>query len=152
MFKYSKDGISVLTILDTRRAKKSGQFPVKVQVVYRRKQKYYSTGKELSKEDWDNNIMSQVESSLKTKMVYQALAKKADLVPSDSDYNKEAETLAQQNSLSVKELESTYGKKEVEYAVITQRVQKYIAENVTVKEGSEPTTAAETTEAATTAK
>ena len=34
MFKYSKDGISVLTILDTRRAKKSGQFPVKVQVVY----------------------------------------------------------------------------------------------------------------------
>ena len=52
MFKYSKDGISVLTILDTRRAKKSGQFPVKVQVVYRRKQKYYSTGKEVSKEDW----------------------------------------------------------------------------------------------------
>ena len=50
MFKYSKDGISVLTILDTRRAKKSGQFPVKVQVVYRRKQKYYSTGKEVSKE------------------------------------------------------------------------------------------------------
>lgn len=48
MFKYSKDGISVLTILDTRRAKKSGQFPVKVQVVYRRKQKYYSTGKEVS--------------------------------------------------------------------------------------------------------
>ena len=44
MFKYSKDGISVLTILDTRRAKKSGQFPVKVQVVYRRKQKYYTTG------------------------------------------------------------------------------------------------------------
>ena len=85
-------------------------------------------------------------------MVYQALAKKADLVPSDSDYNKEAETLAQQNSLSVKELESTYGKTEVEYAVITQRVQKYIAENVIVKEGSEPTTAAETTEAATTAK
>ena len=152
MFKYSKDGVSVLTILDIRRAKINGLFPVKVQVVFRRKQKYYSTGKELSKEDWDNNIMSQVESSLKTKMVYQALAKKADLVPSDSDYNKEAETLAQQNSLSVKELESTYGKKEVEYAVITQRVQKYIAENVTVKEGSEPTTAAETTEAATTAK
>ena len=108
----------------------------------------YLEAASMSKEDWDNNIMSQVESSLKTKMVYQALAKKADLVPSDS----EAETLAQQNSLSVKELESTYGKKEVEYAVITQRVQKYIAENVTVKEGSEPTTAAETTEAATTAK
>ena len=53
MFKYSRDGVSVLTILDTRRAKKSGLFPVKVQVVFRRKQKYYSTGKELSKEDWE---------------------------------------------------------------------------------------------------
>ena len=39
MFKYSRDGVSVLTILDTRRAKKSGLFPVKVQVVFRRKQK-----------------------------------------------------------------------------------------------------------------
>lgn len=53
MFKYSRDGVSVLTILDTRRAKKNGLFPIKVQVVFRRKQKYYSTGKELSKEDWE---------------------------------------------------------------------------------------------------
>ena len=28
MFKYSKDGISVLSVLDARRAKKSGLFPV----------------------------------------------------------------------------------------------------------------------------
>lgn len=56
MFKYSKDGVSVLTVLDTRRAKKSGLFPVKVQVVFRRKQKYYSTGKELSKEDWGRSL------------------------------------------------------------------------------------------------
>ena len=41
MFKYSRDGVSVLTILDTRRAKKSGMFPIKVQVVFKRKQKYY---------------------------------------------------------------------------------------------------------------
>ena len=41
----------------------------------------YLEAASMSKEDWDNNIMSQVESSLKTKMVYQALAKKADLVP-----------------------------------------------------------------------
>ena len=39
MFKYSKDGVSVLTILDNRRAKINGLFPVKVQVVFRRKQK-----------------------------------------------------------------------------------------------------------------
>jgi len=34
MFKYSKDGISVLTELDARRKKQSGLFPVKIQVVY----------------------------------------------------------------------------------------------------------------------
>ncbi len=54
MFKYSKDGISVLSVLDARQAKKSGLFPVKIQVIYNRKQKYYSTGQELSKEDWAN--------------------------------------------------------------------------------------------------
>lgn len=54
MFKYSKDGISVLSVLDARRAKKSGLFPVKIQVIYNCKQKYYSTGQELSKEDWAN--------------------------------------------------------------------------------------------------
>ena len=43
MFKYSKDGISVLSVLDARRAKKSGLFPVKIQVIHNRKQKYYST-------------------------------------------------------------------------------------------------------------
>lgn len=54
MYKYSKDGISVLSVLDARRAKKSGLFPVKIQVIHNRRQKYYSTGQELSREDWAN--------------------------------------------------------------------------------------------------
>lgn len=33
MSKYSKDGVSVLSVLDARRVKKSGLFPVKIQVV-----------------------------------------------------------------------------------------------------------------------
>lgn len=49
MYKYSKDGISVLSVLDARRAKKSGLFPVKIQVIHNRRQKYYSTGQELSR-------------------------------------------------------------------------------------------------------
>jgi len=53
MFKYSKDGISILTVLDARRKKQSGLFPVKIQVVYNRLQHYYNTGKELSQTDWD---------------------------------------------------------------------------------------------------
>ena len=73
MFKYSKDGVSVLTILDTRRAKINGLFPVKVQVVFRRKQKYYSTGKELSKEDWDRLLKakSQLLMEVRTDIEYQ---------------------------------------------------------------------------------
>lgn len=54
MYRYSKDGVTVLSVLDSRRAKKSGLFPVKIQVIHNRKQKYYSTGMELSKEDWAN--------------------------------------------------------------------------------------------------
>lgn len=53
MYKDSKDGITVLTVLDTRRPKQSGLFPVKVQVGYKRVQKYYTTGKELSVADWE---------------------------------------------------------------------------------------------------
>ena len=85
MFKYSKDGVSVLTILDIRRAKINGLFPVKVQVVFRRKQKYYSTGKELSKEDWDRllkaksqllmEVRADIESSFSVKNRHKAQRK-----------------------------------------------------------------------------
>lgn len=53
MYKYSKDGVSVLTVLDKRRAKKSGLYPIKIQVIHNRKQKYYSTGQELSIKEWE---------------------------------------------------------------------------------------------------
>ncbi len=54
MYRSCKDGITVLTILDTRRPKKNGLYPAKVQVIYKRIQKYYPTGKELTVEDWTN--------------------------------------------------------------------------------------------------
>lgn len=53
MFKDSTYGISVFGKLDTRRALKNGLYPVRVQVCYKRKQQYYNTGIDLSKEDWD---------------------------------------------------------------------------------------------------
>ena len=52
MFKYSKNGISVFVVLDRRRMKKSGLYPVKVEVVSRRVQKYYPTGQDISEEEW----------------------------------------------------------------------------------------------------
>lgn len=53
MYRYSKDGISVLTVVDRRRKKNSGLFPVKIEVVFRRVQKYYPTGQDVSPEEWD---------------------------------------------------------------------------------------------------
>lgn len=52
MYKFSKDRVSVSTILDTRRIKSNGRYPVKIQVVYQRVQKYYTTGKDLTPDEW----------------------------------------------------------------------------------------------------
>lgn len=52
MFSYSKDGITIATMLDDRKANKKGSFPVKIRVTYKRIRKYYSTGKDLTLEEW----------------------------------------------------------------------------------------------------
>lgn len=52
MLKVSKGGVSVIAVLDRRRAKKSGVFPVKIEVVYSRIQKYYPTGVDLPASEW----------------------------------------------------------------------------------------------------
>lgn len=53
MFKFSKDGITVAAILDIRRAKDNGLYPVRIRVTYQRKSQYYPTGKDLTPEQWD---------------------------------------------------------------------------------------------------
>lgn len=52
MLRLKKEGVSVIAVLDRRRAKKSGEFPVKIEVVSNRVQKYYSTGVDLPPSDW----------------------------------------------------------------------------------------------------
>jgi len=52
MFNYSNNGITVASIIDERRETTEG-FPIKIRVTYNRVRKYYSTGKFLSKEDWE---------------------------------------------------------------------------------------------------
>lgn len=54
MYRYCKDGISVLAVVDRRRMKNNGLYPVKIEVVYRRIQKYYPTGQDVSQEEWDS--------------------------------------------------------------------------------------------------
>ncbi|GHU57152.1 integrase [Bacteroidia bacterium] len=53
MFSYSNNGITVASIIDDRRATIEGLYPIKIRVTYSRVRKYYSTGKNLSKDDWE---------------------------------------------------------------------------------------------------
>jgi integrase/recombinase XerD len=53
MFSFSKDGITVASILDDRKANKEGDFPVKIRVTYKRNRKYYLTGKSLKVNEWN---------------------------------------------------------------------------------------------------
>ena len=52
MFHYANNGITISSILDQRRELKEGTFPVKIRVTFKRERKYYSTGKNLSTEEW----------------------------------------------------------------------------------------------------
>ena len=53
MFNYSKDGITIASFLDDRRPNKTGEYPVKIRVTYRRERKYYATGKSMSVGEWE---------------------------------------------------------------------------------------------------
>lgn len=58
MYSYHKDGISVLAVVDRRRMKLNGMYPVKIEVIYRRVQKYYPTGQDVSSDEWKELCIS----------------------------------------------------------------------------------------------
>ncbi|MBQ2642574.1 MAG: FKBP-type peptidyl-prolyl cis-trans isomerase [Eubacterium sp.] len=116
------------------------QFEANLQQQYGADKKTYLEAASMSEKDWEKQINEQVESSLKSKMIVKAIAEKEGLNLTDAEYKKEAETLAEQNSAKVSELESQYGRDEIEYSVLFQRVQEFIADHVKMKKGHEPTT------------
>ena len=65
MYDFSKDGITVSAILDTRRETTSGEYPVKIRVTYKRIRKYYGTGKCMTKEEWDKLPNSKIRDIIK---------------------------------------------------------------------------------------
>lgn len=67
MYKVAKDNITVQVTLDRRRAKMDGKFPVKIQVVCKKVQKYYSTGKTLSLDEWERMPTTKTKSLLETR-------------------------------------------------------------------------------------
>jgi len=48
--------VTTATILDTRRKKQNGVYPLKLRITYKRKQKYYSIGIDLTKQDYQKVI------------------------------------------------------------------------------------------------
>lgn len=52
MLRFSKKGISVSAVLDRRRKKINGMYPVKIEVVWRSRQKYFPTGVDMPEEVW----------------------------------------------------------------------------------------------------
>ncbi|MDR3705772.1 MAG: Arm DNA-binding domain-containing protein [Paludibacteraceae bacterium] len=53
MFYYSKDLITIASILDTRTIKADGTYPIKIRETQKRVRAHYATGKSLTKEDWE---------------------------------------------------------------------------------------------------
>ncbi|WP_205504506.1 site-specific integrase [Rufibacter psychrotolerans] len=53
MFEFSDSGVTLATLLETRKVNKEGLHPVKVRVTFKRQRSYYSTGKMLSPEEWE---------------------------------------------------------------------------------------------------
>lgn len=68
MFNYSHNGITIASILDNRRSNKDDKYPVKIRVTFSRDRKYYSTGKNLSKIEWEKlpNSKSKTYSEIKS--------------------------------------------------------------------------------------
>ncbi len=101
MYSYAKDGITVASILDDRRKKRSGLFPVKIRVTHLRDRKYYSTGKELLPEAWEK---------LSANKSRAAMELKADIENSFNIIRDIVETLASEMAFSFAELNLRIGR------------------------------------------
>ncbi|MBT4412369.1 MAG: site-specific integrase [Bacteroidetes bacterium] len=54
MFTYSRAGIHLASIQDTRREKAKGTYPIKYRITFLRKQRYYTSGIDLMEQEWKN--------------------------------------------------------------------------------------------------
>lgn len=72
MFNYANNGITIASVLDTRRIQNNGKFPVKIRITFQRVRKYYSTGKELSENEWESlsNSKSKNSQSIKSDILF----------------------------------------------------------------------------------
>lgn len=91
MFKFSKDGITIASILDTRKITIKGNYPIKIRVTYKRDRKYYPTGKELTLNEWES---LPTKKSKEFKIIRESIENSFSLVKSN------VETLAEKGNFS----------------------------------------------------
>jgi len=101
MHSYSKDGIIVTSMLDTRTPNAEGGYPVKIRVNYQRVRAYYSTGKIMTREEWD---------SLPTSKSTASKAIRASIENSFSLVRSNVEALAERGDFLFDTLNSRLGK------------------------------------------
>lgn len=84
-----RTNVTTATVLDTRRARKDGTYPVKLRVTYLRDQKYYATGVSLTESDYEKILSPKPRGDLKeTKILLFAIENKAiDIVNRLDDFN-----------------------------------------------------------------
>lgn len=101
MFNYSKDGITIASIIDTRKKNTKECYPIKIRITYKRVRKYYSTGKDLSQSDWDKLPQTKVR---KLKDVRESIENSFSLV------KKNVESLADYGEFSFDVLNQRLGR------------------------------------------
>lgn len=73
-----KTNVTTATVLDTRRSRKDGTFPVKLRVTFNRTQKYYATGISITPDDYEKVISPKPRGELKEiKLLLSSIEKKA---------------------------------------------------------------------------
>ena len=128
MLKYSKDGVSVILNLDTRREKMDGNYPVKVQVIQKGKQRYYSTGKTLSTEEWEslaeskNKTLSEIRRDLENSFSY--IKTNVEALVNEHDFTFESLNIRLGKGLSDKTLGSAFRAK-IETLLNENRIGSY---------------------------
>ncbi len=65
MYREKINEVSVISVLDTRKIKKNGKYPVRIQITHKRVQKYLNTGKDLTKEEWEKLLTSRIAEFVK---------------------------------------------------------------------------------------
>ena len=73
-------------------------------------------------------------------MLVREIAKREDINIPEKEYKKKVKEIAQQQNMSVKDLEKQYGRQMIETTLLQDKVNEFIADNVKEKKGSEPTT------------